>query len=417
MRLILFCFVVLSLQLPAADGRIPVSGGLPANTRLALCGDSITEQMLYTRYVEAYLLACAGRGDVSVFQCGWGGENADQFANRIHRGDLDAFMPTLVTVMYGANDAGGMAWQEWMQGMWNGRVSAILGRLATRYPGAGRVVCGPTWFDLDGSGSNAAAVAVSNDTLGRFRDLNLGLSRSNGIGFADVRERMRSVDAAAKAGLGSTYRIGGRDGVHPGPNGHLIIAYEILRTLGQDGEVARITLDMTGPASASAGHTVGSWNGGVARVTSTRYPFCHAYDGSSATDRLPTILPYLPFDQDLNRFILVVQHLPTASADVTWGGQVLRFSAAELAVGVNLAASFTTTPFDTTFANLMGLIATKQACERTMIKAAGDATAPTSSWTAADVVKRNALDATVHAGVVPVTHVIRVEPVVSMPRP
>lgn len=402
--------LLLAGGMPAAVATTPLNGGLPPGTRLALCGDSITEQMLYTRYVEAYLLACAGRSDVSVFQFGWGGENADQFGSRIQRGDLDAFMPTLVSVLYGANDIGGMAWQDWMQAMWTGRVSGILGRLAARYPGAGRVICGPTWFDLDGAGGNAVAVAAANDSLGRLRAINLGLAQANGTGFADVRERMRMVDAAAKSGLGPAYRIGGSDGVHPGANGHLIIAYEILRSLGQDGEVARIVLDMAGPASASAGHAVGSWSGGVAQVTSTRYPFCHAYDGSTAADRLATILPYLPFDQDLNRFILVVRHLPTASANVTWGGQMRNFSAADLEAGVNLAASFAATPFDAAFADLMRLIAAKQACERSMIKAAGDPIAPTTGWTAADVARRNALDTTVHAGVVAVTHVIRVEP-------
>lgn len=413
MRLVLLCLLVLSGHLPAADGRIPVPGGLPANARLALCGDSITEQMLYTRYVEAYLLACAGRGDVSVFQFGWAGENADQFANRIRRGDLDACMPTMVTVLYGANDAGGMAWQDWMQVMWTGRVNGLLDALAGRYPGAGRVLCGPTWFDLDRSGANTAAVAAANDTLGRFRDISRGLAQTRGVAFADVRERMRVVDAAAKAERGAAYRIGGSDGVHPGPNGHLIIAYEILRTLGQDGDIARITLDMTGTAGASPGHTVDAWRGGTAQVTSTRYPFCYAADADASADRLADILPHLPFSQDLNRFVLVVRHLPTASADVTWGGQVRRCSAAELAAGVNLAAVFSATPFDPAFANLMGLIAAKQAAERTMIKAARDATAPAKGWTAADLAQRNALDATVHAGVVPVVHTIRIEPITA----
>src|SRR6187402_3447807 len=117
-------FLTQSLSsLGAATATIPLPT-LPANARLALCGDSITEQMRYTAYVEAYILACAGRTDVSVFQFGWGGENADQFRNRVTRGDLDAFKPTAVTIAYGANDGGGQAWQPWMQTMWSGRINA-----------------------------------------------------------------------------------------------------------------------------------------------------------------------------------------------------------------------------------------------------------------------------------------------------
>ena len=36
--------------------------------RVAVVGDSITEQKIYSRYIEAYLLACAGLKDVKVFQ-------------------------------------------------------------------------------------------------------------------------------------------------------------------------------------------------------------------------------------------------------------------------------------------------------------------------------------------------------------
>jgi hypothetical protein len=58
----------------------------------------------------------------------------------------------------------------------------------------------------------------------------------------------------------------------------------------------------------------------------------------------------------------------------------------------------------------MPLIAARQARERDMITAAGDALAPRAAWTAADVAARAALDAEVHTAVVPVTHTITVTP-------
>lgn len=398
--------------LSAATATIPLPA-LPANARLALCGDSITEQMRYTAYVEAYLLACAGRSDVSVFQFGWGGENADQFRHRIGRGDLDAFMPTAVTIAYGANDGGGHAWQEWMQAMWTGRVTGILSALATRYPAtvASTVICSPTWFQAHSEDANAANVAASNDTLSRFRDIDLALAQQHRTGFADVRQRMVEAGSAAQSKLGAGYRFGGRDGVHPGANGHLMIAHELLKALGCTGDIALITVDMTGGANASAGHVVRSAAAGAVTLSSTRYPFCLQFDDSAAADRLATILPFLPFNQELNRFTLVVKNLHTANANVTWGGETHAFTAAELASGVNLAVTFTHTPFDGAFATVMKLIAAQQAKERDMIKAAGDATAPTKGWTAADVTARNALDAAVHAAVIAVEHTITIVPI------
>jgi lysophospholipase L1-like esterase len=409
------CLVLVMLApLPAATATIPLPApGLPANARLALCGDSITEQRLYTAYVEAYLLACAGRPDVSVFQFGWGGENADQFRNRVGRGDLDAFMPTAVSIAYGANDGGGQPWQEWMQAMWNGRVRGVLAALAARYPAsaAHTVICSPTWFQAAGDGGNAAATAASNDTLGRFRDLDLAVARERSTGFADFHQRMRDSGGAALAALGPGFRFGGSDGVHPGANGHLLMAHELLKALDCDGAIAIIACDAAGGgATASAGHTVLGAGGGMLRLSSVRWPFCTAHGGTAAADHLATILPYLPFNQELNRFTLVVRGLGAAGASITWGQETRAFSAQELESGVNLAAAFARTPFDAPFARLMTLIATKQAKERDMIKAAGDPTAPAKAWTPADVAARDALDAAVHAALVAVEHVIVIAP-------
>ncbi len=70
-----------------------------------MVGDSITEQKLYSRYIEAYVVACSGRSDVHVFQFGWGGETAGGFAGRAAN-DLSIFKPTTVTLCYGMNDGG-----------------------------------------------------------------------------------------------------------------------------------------------------------------------------------------------------------------------------------------------------------------------------------------------------------------------
>jgi hypothetical protein len=418
----LAALVVTACAAHAADGgddgiaTVPIAP-LPAHARLAICGDSITEQMLYTTYVEAYLLACAGRADISVFQFGWGGENADQFANRVRRGDLDAFHPTAVTFLYGANDAGGMAWQDWMTGMWTGRVGGILDSLAKKYPATAgaTVICGPTCFDLNRDGTNADAVARSNDDLARFRALSIAIAHDRGAGFADVHARMARSATAAHA-VDPGYHFGGSDGVHAGPNGHLMIAHEILRALHCDGAIATITVDLaaTPVATASAGQAVVGVTraGGGAGVTldSSRWPFCTGYTGAPGADSLASVRPYLPFDRELNRFVLVVKHLPAGAADVTWGGETHRCTRAELAAGVNLAAVFAHTPCDDAFAHLLDLISAQQAQEEVMIKRAKDATAPDKGWTADDVATRDRLDAAVHAALVAVRSTIAIAP-------
>ncbi len=70
---------VATLLLTAVCLVLPLSGSavepnsLPTNARVAVIGDSITEQKLYSKYIETYRLAVEGRQDVRVCQFGWSG--------------------------------------------------------------------------------------------------------------------------------------------------------------------------------------------------------------------------------------------------------------------------------------------------------------------------------------------------------
>ncbi|NDD90801.1 hypothetical protein EBZ37_01770, partial [bacterium] len=82
-----------------------ISFSVKPGSRVAIVGDSITEQKLYSKFMECYLLASSGVPDVKVMQFGWGGERAGGFANRAAN-DLSVFRPTLATLCYGMNDGG-----------------------------------------------------------------------------------------------------------------------------------------------------------------------------------------------------------------------------------------------------------------------------------------------------------------------
>src|SRR5687767_12644531 len=84
---------------------------LPPNARLAIIGDSITEQKMYSKYMEVYLIACAGRQDVRVFQFGWSGERAPGFLACMEN-DLSVLQPTTATTCYGMNDGSYVPFNE-----------------------------------------------------------------------------------------------------------------------------------------------------------------------------------------------------------------------------------------------------------------------------------------------------------------
>ena len=47
--------------------------------RLAIVGDSITEQRMYSRLIETYLTACMPQLEITARQYGWSGEKTDGF--------------------------------------------------------------------------------------------------------------------------------------------------------------------------------------------------------------------------------------------------------------------------------------------------------------------------------------------------
>ena len=69
---------------------------LKKGDRLAICGDSITEQKMYSHAMETYLTVCVPELEITARQYGWGGEKADGFLARMTN-DCLRFKPTIAT--------------------------------------------------------------------------------------------------------------------------------------------------------------------------------------------------------------------------------------------------------------------------------------------------------------------------------
>ena len=78
--------------------KAPSSAGLllKKGDRLAIIGDSITEQKMYSRVMETYLTVCVPDLEVTTRQYGWGGETAEGFVRRMTN-DCLRFNPTIAT--------------------------------------------------------------------------------------------------------------------------------------------------------------------------------------------------------------------------------------------------------------------------------------------------------------------------------
>jgi lysophospholipase L1-like esterase len=305
---------------------------------VAVCGDSITEQKLYSVYIENYLLACKPQQNVRVAQFGWSGEVAPGFLGRM-KNDVLWIKPTVATTCYGMNDGGYSPMDEAKAKRYR---NAMLGIVKTfKEAGVRTIIIGsPGCVDTDFFKRVNGGAEMYNKTLSELRDIAKQIAAEEGVVFADVFDAMYTAMPKAKEKLGSGYNVCGADGFHPGPNGQLIMAYAFLKAMGCDGNIGTITIDaQSGKAEATEGHKVLASDSGTVELESTRYPFCF-YGNETSPDGTRSIIPFIPFNEELNRYTLVVKNAASPKVKVTWGNASKEFGAEELAKGINLAAAF-----------------------------------------------------------------------------
>jgi lysophospholipase L1-like esterase len=339
---------------------------VPQGARVAILGDSITEQKMYTQYIELYLVACNPQLGARVMQFGWSGDRAPGMANRVAN-DLLPFKPTFATTLYGMNDGSYQAYNDNIGNAYRGGMLSIITQL--KKAGCTVLVGTPGAVDSKTYRGGGDTAKIYNDNLAKLGEIDKVLAGENTMPFVNVHDVLMDTQAKAKAALGDDYAVYGGDGVHPGANGQLVMAYAFLKGMGFDGDLGTVTVDMKGESTAANGHKVLSAKDGVVEVESSRYPFCVPGDDNAKNpNSARSILPYLPFQQDLNRFTLVVKNLGAEQGKVTWGGQSKVYTRADLEKGVNLAADFANNPFVPAFNKVVNAVAQKQWYETTLVK-------------------------------------------------
>ena len=315
---------------------------------IAICGDSITEERIYSVYMQDYLLMCQPAAKLRTLQAGWDGEQAPGFLRRMEY-DVLPLGPNVATTSYGMNDSGYSPMTVEKGQRYRDAMRAIVKKFkenGVRFIVVGSAGC----VDSDTYNDNPADAAVCNKTLAQMRDIARDVAEEQNVVFANVYDPMMDVMAKTKAKYGRSYHLAGVHGVHPGLNGHLVMAYAFLKALGCDGDIGTITVDMaSGNARATDGHKILSAARGVVEVESSRYPFCFFGDPASPKSTRG-VIEFIPFNEELNRYILVANNISEdAKYKVTWGDTTRKYTGTELAKGINLAADFLDNPFSEPF--------------------------------------------------------------------
>ena len=310
---------------------------LKSNDRIVFLGDSITEQQMYTNYVESYLSTRFPELKLSFFNAGWGGDTAPGGAKRLQR-DVLALKPTVVTICYGMNDGRYCPPTDEIRTTFVGGMRELVSRL--KAAGVRVVLLTPGMAD-GVANPGLGAVSYNERGLRILADEVLKLAREEHLPCADLNRLMTDVDAKGKAADPKFCMM--PDGFHPEPSGHLVMAFGVLRALGVPPRRQAVTVDCAArTASASDGIAV-------------RRPCRHeaGFRLDLRLDKLPffvepaarKVLPFLPFQETFNELKLIVRGLPSVHGSLRAPGATrAAFSREQFEAGINLFDRWTLAP-------------------------------------------------------------------------
>ena len=301
-------------------------------------GDSITEQRMYTTYIETYVLSRYPRWNITFRNIGWGGDTSwlsrrEGFDAGLKR-DILPLHPVAITIDFGMNDArGGEATYD--------KYVTYSTKLVEQLKSAGARVALLTPSPEEKYEANQPAGSAYNRLLWKY---SLGLQKiaeQEGVQFVDQQTPfVRVIETGRQAGvLGSA---GGSrlipDGVHPNWAGHLVMATAILKGLGATAAVRRATIDArTGQILIADGcdiEMLPAPSGTLAfRRTDRCLPWFIPVEGRFAL-QVPGFTPLA----ELSQYELCVTNLIAANYQLTIDDvEVGVFQQAQLANGVNLS--------------------------------------------------------------------------------
>lgn len=319
--------IVLVLCAAGVRAADPPQVALGDDETVVFYGDSITQQNLYSAYLETFLASRFPSKRIASFNLGWGGDTARGGTQRFDR-DVAPVEPTLVFVNFGMNDGGYKAFQQNVYDSYLAAQKELADQIAKA--GAREVLFTTSPIDPDQRPDGD----VYNGMLARMADGVIQMGDELAIPVIDLFHPMLEVQRQAKEREPAFTMI--PDSVHPDPVGHLVMAYLALQRIDAPRVVGEITVD-EGRAEASGGASASAVK---ARYGGTELDLDLQFLPFYVPPEARAALELVPFQNELNRFRLRAD-VGMAVAD-TWvvsvdGATAGTFTPEELAAGVDLA--------------------------------------------------------------------------------
>ena len=327
----------------------PEPAPFAAGDRWCAVGDSITHSGAYHGLVWLYYVT---RFPERVIEPSNAGLSADTAAGGLRRLEWDILphRPTVASVMFGMNDVGRTLYNDpatpELEEKRRERLSSYKDnqRLlvkALQDHGARVVLVTPSLFDQTVELDRPKQTGV-NEALAECASFLKTLAAETGATVVDFHEPMTRLNAEVQR-RDPKLTIVGPDRVHPGPPGHLLMAYLFLRAQRVPGDVARLTID------AKKKRVTAAVNGEASDVRRGKGELSFTWTEKAlpfpvSTETAPA-LEWVPFVQDLNQEILQVTGLAAGHYTLSIDDETPAlgpYSSDALASGVNLATERTT---------------------------------------------------------------------------
>jgi lysophospholipase L1-like esterase len=322
--------------------------------RVVFLGDSITEQRLYTTYIEAYALTRYPHWKLWFRNVGWGGDTSwlrqrshpdeaklfaaddstqqrmveDAVKHGLER-DVLPLKPSLVTIKFGMNDH---SYQPFREDIFKAYVRSQTELTEVLKRGGARVAF-LTPQPIEDKRPDPDQDA-RNQSLRKFSDGLKAVAAKEGASFVDQFDPYMQMLLRERPNNANGF-VGGGDAVHPGPIGHTVMAWAILKGLGAPALVSRVQVDVaTGKATTEACKVENL------KVANNTVSFEREDEAlpMPIDEKAGPALKLAPILEDLDRYELQITGLPAGNYNVSIDAERAgKATSEELAKGWNLA--------------------------------------------------------------------------------
>jgi hypothetical protein len=315
------------------------------NDTICLVGDSITHSGPYHSYVFLYYATRFPEMRLKFINCGISGDSASGMMGRLQK-DVFSNNATVATLSAGMNDVNrGLYSQTKVPedaenlkrkaiDSFKQNVEKISDELSAK--GVRQIFITPTIYDETFNSPVESLVGV-NGALGECSDFVLELGKKRNASVVDFWHPMNEINQKHQQ-ADPAFTLIGKDRIHPGPMGHLVMAYLFLDQTSAPQDVWRVSID------AKSQKVIEQTNAEATNIQAT--PSGLAFSNKEMALPFPVLedakqaYELVPFTDRLNQQVLQIHNLPAGDYRIKINSaDVGTYSQIDLEKGVNLATN------------------------------------------------------------------------------